>query len=99
MDIKTPGSGHAHANLWENIEHLRPQDEVKFVLMDRRDFEWACEIIRRYALTHRAHVLMSPAHGLLDPKVLAEWILHHRLPVRLQIQVHKYIWGPDARGV
>mgnify|MGYP000038284244 CR=1 FL=1 len=99
MDLKTPGSGHAHANLWENIEHLRPRDEVKFVLMDRRDFEWACDIIHRYDLTRRAHVLMSPAHGILDPKTLAEWILRSRLPVRLQIQLHKYIWGPDARGV
>ena len=99
MDIKTPGSGHAHANLWENIEHLRPQDEVKFVLMDRRDFEWACEIIRRYDLPHRAHVLMSPVFGILDPKPLAEWILQSRLPVRLQIQLHKIIWGSEARGV
>jgi 7-carboxy-7-deazaguanine synthase len=99
MDIKTPGSGHAHANLWENIAHLRPQDEVKFVLMDRRDFEWACEIIRRYDLPRRAHVLMSPVYGVLDPKALAAWILESRLPVRLQIQLHKVIWGPEARGV
>lgn len=99
MDIKTPGSGHAHANLWENVEHLRPQDEVKFVLMDRRDFEWACDVIRRYDLPRRAHVLMSPAYGVLDPKALAEWVLESRLPVRLQLQLHKVIWGPEARGV
>ncbi|MCS6818140.1 MAG: radical SAM protein [Blastocatellia bacterium] len=99
MDIKTPGSGHEHANLWENIEHLRPRDEVKFVLMDRRDFEWASDVIRRYDLPRRAHVLMSPVYGVLDPKALAEWVLQSRLPVRLQIQLHKVIWGPDARGV
>jgi len=99
MDIKTPGSGHEHANLWENIEHLRPQDEVKFVLMDRRDFEWAVQVIQRYDLPRRAHVLLSPVYGVLDPKALAEWIVQSRLPVRMQIQLHKVIWGPEARGV
>ena len=99
MDIKTPGSGHEHANLWENIEHLRPVDEVKFVVLDRRDFDWACEVIRKYDLTHRAKVLFSPVHGALQPRELAAWLLESKLPARLQIQLHKYIWGPDARGV
>jgi len=99
MDIKAPGSGHEHSNRWENIEHLRPVDEVKFVILDRRDFDWACEVIRKYGLIHRAGVLFSPVHGVLQPRELARWLLESKLPARLQIQLHKYIWGPDVRGV
>jgi len=98
MDIKCPGSGHAHSNDWENISDLRPADEVKFVILDRHDFEWALDVIRTYDLTRRAKVLFSPVHGVLDPRRLAEWLLESRLRARLQLQLHKYIWGPDARG-
>jgi 7-carboxy-7-deazaguanine synthase len=99
MDLKPPGSGHEHSNLWENIAHLRPVDEVKFVVLDRRDFDWACEIIRKYDLTRRAKVLFSPVHESLTPQQLAEWLLESRLTARLQIQLHKYLWGPNVRGV
>jgi 7-carboxy-7-deazaguanine synthase len=99
MDLKPPGSGHEHSNLWENIAHLRPVDEVKFVLSDRRDFDWACGVIQKHDLTRRAKVLFSPVYDALDPRELAEWLLRSKLTARLQIQLHKYIWGPDVRGV
>ncbi|RMG55947.1 MAG: 7-carboxy-7-deazaguanine synthase QueE [Acidobacteria bacterium] len=99
MDLKLPGSGHEHANRWENIDHLKPTDEVKFVIVDRRDFDWACDVIRRYDLTRRATVLFSPAWGLCHPRELAEWVLQSGLDARMQLQLHKYIWGPDVRGV
>lgn len=99
MDLKAPGSGHEHSNRWENIEHLTPHDEVKFVIADRRDFEWACEVIRRYDLIERAAVLFSPAWGLCHPQALAEWLLHSGVRARMQLQLHKYIWGPEVRGV
>lgn len=98
MDIKCPGSGHEHSNLWENINDLRPPDEVKFVILDRRDFDWAVDVIRTYDLTRRAGILFSPVHGVLDPQLLAAWLLGSRLQARLQLQLHKYIWGPDVRG-
>ncbi len=99
MDIKPPGSGMVSRNLWSNIEHLRPTDEVKFVLNDRTDFDWACDVVGRYALTQRCPVLFSPVFGELDPALLARWILDRELPVRLQIQLHKLLWAPDKRGV
>lgn len=98
MDIKCPGSGHEHSNLWENINDLRPPDEVKFVILDRRDFDWAVDVIRTYDLGSRAGILFSPVHGELDPRLLAEWVLESRVAARLQLQLHKYIWGPDVRG-
>jgi 7-carboxy-7-deazaguanine synthase len=100
VDVKCPGSGESHRNHWENLENLAPQDEVKFVIKDRTDYEYARDIVRRHDLTRRvAAVLFSPVHGILDPKDLAAWILEDRLQVRLQLQVHKFIWGADARGV
>ncbi|MBI3948916.1 MAG: radical SAM protein [Acidobacteria bacterium] len=99
MDLKAPGSGHEHSNRWENIKHLKPEDEVKFVIADRRDFDWACGVIERYNLTRRVTVLFSPAWGICDPKDLAEWILRSGVEARMQVQLHKYIWGPDVQGV
>jgi 7-carboxy-7-deazaguanine synthase len=100
IDVKCPGSGEAEKNHWPNLEKLQPIDEVKFVIRDRADYEFACEITARYRLPERcAAVLFSPVHGVLDSKDLASWILTDGLPVRLQLQVHKYIWGADVRGV
>lgn len=98
MDIKCPGSGHEHSNHWENISDLHPPDEVKFVILDRRDFDWAVDVIRTYDLSRRAGLLFSPVHGELDPRLLAEWLLESHVAARLQLQLHKYIWGPDVRG-
>lgn len=100
VDVKCPGSGEADENDWSNLDLLAPHDEVKFVVKDRVDYEFARGAIRRYDLSSRcAAVLMSPVHGALDPRLLSEWMLADRLPARLQLQLHKYIWGPDARGV
>jgi 7-carboxy-7-deazaguanine synthase len=100
LDVKCPGSGEAHRNHWPNLERLVPHDQVKFVIRDRADYDYAREVLGRYRLDERAEaVLFSPVHGVLDPQALAAWILADRLPVRLQLQVHKYIWGADARGV
>jgi 7-carboxy-7-deazaguanine synthase len=100
MDVKCPGSGEAHRVNWSNIERLRPADQVKFVVKDRADYEYARDVLARHALADRVEaVLFSPVHGVLDPRVLAEWVLADRLPVRVQLQVHKYIWSPDTRGV
>jgi 7-carboxy-7-deazaguanine synthase len=100
LDVKCPASGEAHRNDWSNLERLRPHDEVKFVIQDRGDYEYAREVVRRYDLAARASaVLFSPVHGALDPKQLSEWVLADRLPVRVQLQIHKYIWDPGTRGV
>lgn len=100
MDVKCPGSGEVAKNDWSNLARLRPADQVKFVITDRADYEFARDIVLREALhTRTAAVLFSPVHGVLEPKTLAEWVLGDRLPVRLQLQVHKYIWGADVRGV
>jgi 7-carboxy-7-deazaguanine synthase len=100
VDVKCPGSGESHRNHWENLGSLAPQDEVKFVIKDRADYEFARDIVSRHQLAGRvAAVLFSPVHGVLDPKDLAAWIHEERLEVRLQLQVHKFIWGADARGV
>jgi 7-carboxy-7-deazaguanine synthase len=100
VDVKCPGSGEADKNDWSNLDLLTEHDEVKFVVKDRLDYEFAREVIARHALANRcAAVLLSPVHGVLPPKDLAAWILADRLPVRLQLQAHKYIWSPDARGV
>lgn len=99
LDLKTPASGEQHRNLYENIPHLKPCDEVKFVLCDRADYEWARLTLDRYQLVERvAAVHFSPSQGELDPAELAEWILADRAPVRLQLQQHKVIWG-DKQGV
>lgn len=100
MDVKCPGSGESHRNDWSNIERLEPDDEVKFVIKDRTDYEFARDVTARHNLTGRTRaVLFSPVHGVLDPKELAAWILADRLTVRLQLQAHKYIWDPQTRGV
>jgi 7-carboxy-7-deazaguanine synthase len=99
MDLKCPGSGMADRNLWANIPRLKPTDEIKFVIKDRADYEWAAATVREHALTDRHQVLFSPVFGELDPRVLAEWVLADRLPVRCQLRLHKYIWDPAMRGV
>jgi 7-carboxy-7-deazaguanine synthase len=100
MDLKCPGSGESARNLWSNLEHLTPRDEVKFVIADRADYEWARDVLRRDNLAPRVNaVLMSCVFGRLEPALLAGWILEDRLPVRMQLQMHKHIWAPDARGV
>ncbi|MDX9740019.1 MAG: 7-carboxy-7-deazaguanine synthase QueE [Gammaproteobacteria bacterium] len=97
VDVKTPASGEQARNRLGNLAILGPRDQVKFVICDRRDYEWAAELINRLELPARCEVLLSPAHGELDPGLLADWILADGLPVRLQIQLHKYLWG-DVRG-
>ncbi len=98
MDLKTPGSGEVERNLFSNIEHLLPHDQVKFVICDEPDYVWAKTQLEKYALADKvADVLFSPSHTSLAPVVLAEWILRDRLPVRMQIQLHKYLWA-DAAG-
>jgi 7-carboxy-7-deazaguanine synthase len=100
VDVKCPGSGEADKVDWENMARLRPHDQVKFVIRDRADYEYARDVLARYDLASRtAAVLFSPVHGVLDPRDLSEWVLAERLPVRVQLQVHKYIWGAGARGV
>lgn len=100
MDVKCPGSGEAEKTDWRNIDRLAPRDQVKFVLKDRGDYEYARDVLQRYQLERRcAAVLFSPVHGLLDPQLLSAWVLEDRLPVRVQLQIHKFIWGADARGV
>ena len=100
MDVKCPGSGEAARNDWSNLAVLTPTDEVKFVIADRVDYEFARDIVRREHLVGRvAAVLLSPVHGELDAKQLAEWVIADRLEVRVQLQMHKYIWSPETRGV
>jgi 7-carboxy-7-deazaguanine synthase len=93
VDIKTPGSGEVEKNLWRNLELLNANDQIKFVLCDQQDYVWAKQILQQYQLQQRCHVLFSPSHEQLPPAALADWILQDQLPVRLQIQLHKYIWG------
>jgi len=99
LDLKCPGSGMLDRNRWANLDLLKPGDEVKFVIADRADYEWARGVLRERRLAGRHGLLLSPVHGALHPRLLAEWILEDRLPVRLQVQLHKYIWPPDRRGV
>ena len=100
VDVKCPASGEAERNDWGNLDRLEPHDEVKFVVQDRADYEYARDVIARYHLPSRAAaVLMSPVHGVLEPRALSEWMLADRLPARLQLQLHKYIWSPTTRGV
>ena len=100
MDVKCPGSGESAHNNLDNLAHLTRQDEVKFVIADRADYEFARDLVQREKLIDRVNaVLFSPVHGELDPKVLSEWVIADRLPVRVQLQMHKYIWSPTTRGV
>lgn len=99
MDFKTPGSGMVASNRWQNLQGLDSDDEIKFVVCDRADYEWARGVIGEHDLTARHSVLLSPSHGELDPRLLSEWVLTDGLPVRVQLQIHKFIWSPSARGV
>jgi len=97
LDLKAPGSGESARNLWSNLDHLSGHDQVKVVVADRADYDWACDVLRQHELAARCTVLLSPVAGKLEPRQLAEWILADRLPVRLQVQLHKYLWG-DVPG-
>ncbi len=100
VDVKCPGSGEADRNDWSNLDRLAPHDQVKFVVRDRADYEFAKDVIARHDLASRtAAVLISPVHGVLEPRALSEWMLADRSPARLQLQLHKYIWSPTTRGV
>ncbi|MDE1887862.1 MAG: 7-carboxy-7-deazaguanine synthase QueE [Gammaproteobacteria bacterium] len=93
MDLKTPGSGESARNLYINLAVLHAQDQVKFVICDRADYEWSKRKLEEFRLSERCRVLFSPSHTQLEVRALAEWVLADRLPVRLQVQLHKYIWG------
>ena len=99
VDIKCPGSGMEAKNHWKNIDYLRRRDEIKFVISDRDDYEWAKAVMSSYELERKCPVLMSVVFGVLEPIQLTEWILEDRLNVRFQLQMHKYIWSPEMRGV
>jgi 7-carboxy-7-deazaguanine synthase len=99
VDLKCPGSGMADRNLWSNLEHLRMGDEVKFVVRDRVDFDWACDVTHRHRLAERCSVLVSGVFGEIPLPDLARWILEAGIEARLQIQLHKIIWEPSLRGV
>jgi len=100
LDIKCPGSGMSHKNLWSNIPLLKSNSQVKFVILDKKDYDYAKEICTKYDLFERlTEVLFSPVFGVLDAKILVEWILEDRLPVRLNLQLHKFIWDPKTKGV
>lgn len=100
VDLKAPGSGESHRNRWENIDFLTRRDEVKIVLADRIDYEWAKSIVRERRLADRVNaVLLGCVWGELDPKDLVQWVLQDKLPVRIQTQIHKVIWGPETQGV
>jgi len=99
LDVKCPGSGMTNRMHWPNLSQLAAKDEAKFVLADRTDYDWAREILVRYDIANRCTVHFSPVFGSLDVRELAEWILADKLPVRFQLQMHKYIWAPDMRGV
>ena len=97
VDLKAPGSGESATNRWENLALLRPGDEIKVVLTDRADFDWALEAIARHQIN--VPILLSPVHGKLAPRTLAEWIIVSGIDARLNLQLHKQLWGADARGV
>ena len=100
LDVKCPGSGEAESNVWSNLEVLNPHDEIKFVLQDRADFDYALGVIEKYALDKREpQVLMSPVWGAVEWKDLAAWVLQSGVRARMQLQMHKLIWGADVIGV
>ena len=96
LDIKTPGSGELENNVWGNIQRLKPLDEVKFVLCDHADYQWAKQLMDEYAIAKKCSVLFSPVYNQVNPTQLAEWILADKLPVRMQVQLHKILWGEVA---
>jgi 7-carboxy-7-deazaguanine synthase len=97
MDLKCPASGECARNLWSNLEYLRPVDEVKFVIADRADYEWALDTIRKHALEERVNILLSTAFGAIEPGSVVGWMLEDKVRARFQLQLHKYIWDPAAR--
>lgn len=99
VDVKCPGSGESERNHWPNLDLLTPRDEVKFVLADRADYEWAREVVRRYDLSRRCAVLLAPVHGELAPAELAGWVLDDGLQVRVGLQLHKVLWPAAVRGI
>jgi 7-carboxy-7-deazaguanine synthase len=100
VDVKCPASGESHRNDWENLNRLTARDEVKFVIQDRADYDFARDVVTQHRLEARcAAVLFSPVHGVMNPQTLSEWMLKDRVPARLQLQLHKLIWSPTARGV
>ncbi|MEO8167861.1 MAG: 7-carboxy-7-deazaguanine synthase QueE [bacterium] len=99
VDFKCPGSGMEKRNLWENVSHLKSTDEVKFVIGNREDFDWAVEMIHHHNIDRRCPILMSPVFSSLEPIDLANWILESKINMRFQLQMHKFIWEPETRGV
>lgn len=99
MDLKCPDSGECENNVWENLALLKPTDQIKFVIASRGDFDWTAGVIRNHALDRRFTVLLSAVFGRVTPRGLADWLLDSKLQVRMQLQMHKFIWEPDARGV
>ncbi len=99
LDVKTPGSGMSEDMDVSNFDYIKPSDEVKFVITDRTDYEWSKDIVAKYNLKPRCQILFSPAFGMLAPELLIKWMLEDRLDVRLNLQMHKYIYGGERRGV
>lgn len=100
LDIKCPGSGMSHKNDWNNLKILRPHDQIKFVILDEQDYLYAKDVCHQHQLIERGYeVLFSPVHGDLDPKQLVNWMLRDQIRVRLNLQIHKFIWSPTTRGV
>jgi 7-carboxy-7-deazaguanine synthase len=100
MDLKAPGSGESHRNRWSNLDHVRASDEIKLVLASRQDYEWARAVVSERALASRTpNILLSTVFGKLAARDVVAWVLEDKLPVRVQLQMHKYIWPPDAQGV
>jgi 7-carboxy-7-deazaguanine synthase len=99
MDIKCPDSGMSDRMLWDNVGLLKPKDEIKFVLASRRDYEYARQVIGDRSLVERCPVTLSTSFGRIEPRSVVEWMLEDKLPVRFQLQMHKFIWAPDQRGV
>ena len=99
LDVKTPGSGESHKNLWGNLLRLRRSDAVKFVVCSEDDYQWARRIVDEHRLVGRCELLLSPSFGQVEPKALVAWMLRDKMPARLNLQIHKYVWSPSERGV
>ena len=99
VDFKCPSSGMEKKNLWSIVNDLQPHDEVKFVIGDRKDFDWAKEMLNKYSLNEKCSILFSPTFGKIDPSLIVEWILEGDIPVRMQLQMHKHIWASEEKGV
>jgi len=99
LDVKTPGSGESHKNLWGNLLRLRRTDAVKFVVCSEDDYQWARRVVDEHRLVGRCELLLSPSFGQVEPKTLVTWMLRDKMPARLNLQIHKYVWSPSERGV